>query len=259
MTIRRSDASLVSDLGRLGVTPGGVLLVHSAFSEVGLVETGPLGFIAALELALGPRGTLVMPSWTGDDDSPFVPEATPPATDLGIVPGTFWRLPGVVRNSHPFAFAARGPEAEAITADPLILPPHQSASPLGRVLQRDGEILLVGVGHDANTMIHLAEILAGVPYRRRRHCAVSTGDGPKRVDYGENDHCCQRFALVDGWLRAANAQSEGTIGRAHARLMRAQAVVDAVRPRLEAEPLRFLHPPESGCEECDDARASLVT
>ncbi|NMG16801.1 hypothetical protein GPA24_14900 [Aromatoleum bremense] len=35
-----------------------------------------------------------MPSWTGSDDEPFNPKRPPATADLGIVPETFWRLPG---------------------------------------------------------------------------------------------------------------------------------------------------------------------
>ncbi len=260
MSKRRFDLSVdlvASQLERLGVLEGGVLLVHSSFSTTGPIAGGPSGLIAALTAALGLDGTLVMPSWTGDDDSPFSPLTTPPAAELGILPGTFWRFPGVRLSAHLFAFAALGPEAEAITADLLILPPHQLASALGRVLERDGQIVLLGVGQDANTMIHLAEILGGAPYRRRKHCTVMSDGLPQRIDYCENDHCCQRFALADEWLRACGALREGPVGHGHARLMRASDLVTAVRAQLEADPLIFLHAPRAGCYECDDARASL--
>lgn len=179
------------------------------------------------------------------------------AANLGIVPGTFWSLAGVQRSAHLFAFAALGPEAEAITADPLVLPPHQLASPLGRVLERDGQIILLGTGQDANTMIHLAEILGGAPYRRRMHCTVMNDGLPQRIEFDENDHCCQRFALADDWLRARGTLREGPVGHGHARLMRAQDLVAVVRAQIEANPLIFLHSPRAACHECDDARSSL--
>ena len=53
---------LVWQLLDLGIQPGAVLLVHTAFSRVGPVEGGPSGLIAALRDALGSDGTLVMPS-----------------------------------------------------------------------------------------------------------------------------------------------------------------------------------------------------
>src|SRR5690242_13903834 len=106
-----STAEVAHQLRRLGVEPGGVLLVHTSFRAVRPVANGPAGLIQALRDALGPVGTLVMPSWTGTDDEPFDPRTTPASPDLGIVADTFWRLRGVLRSDHLQAFAAVGPQA----------------------------------------------------------------------------------------------------------------------------------------------------
>jgi aminoglycoside 3-N-acetyltransferase len=241
-------------LRALGVVEGGVLLVHTSFRAVRPVEGGPRGLIAALRDALGPHGTLVMPSWPGTDDEPFDPLTTPAAPDLGVVADTFWRLPGVLRSEHCQAFAAAGPEAAWVTADPLPLPPHIPESPAGRVHDLDGQVLLLGVGHDADTTLHLAEILAGVPYRVPKHCTVLRDGRPLRIDYGENDHCCERFAQADEWLRAEGLQREGSVGHAHARLARARDIVGAALARLARDPLLFLHSASAGCAECDAAQ-----
>jgi aminoglycoside 3-N-acetyltransferase-4 len=198
-----------------------------------------------------------MPSWTGDDDAPFDPAATPAAPDLGVVADTFWRLPGVLRSNHPIAFAAGGPRATQVTAGPLPIPPHGPESPVGRVYELDGQVLLLGVGHDANTTLHLAEVLAGVPYRVPGHCTIMEDGRPVRVDYGENDHCCARFAFADDWLRERGLQSEGQVGHARARLARSRDIVALTLERLTADPLLFLHPPGAGCAECDAARRSI--
>ena len=127
-----SIGELTDQLRALGVREGGVLLVHTSFRAVRPVQGGPAGLIQALRAALGPQGTLVTPAWTGDDEEPFDPATTPAAEDLGIVPDTFWRMPGVVRGQHAFAFAAAGPLAERITAGELPLPPHIPNSPVGQ-------------------------------------------------------------------------------------------------------------------------------
>ena len=62
-----------------------------------------MGLIAALQTALGPEGTLVMPSMSSDDDHPFDPKTTPCA-EMGVVAETFWRVPGVLRSDSPHAF-----------------------------------------------------------------------------------------------------------------------------------------------------------
>src|SRR5262245_27058174 len=94
-SVRRAEhskASVVAQLEAIGVERGGVLLVHTAFRPLRPIEGGPLGLIAALREALGPSGTLVMPSWGGDDNTPFDPKTTPAAGDLGILAAMFWRL-----------------------------------------------------------------------------------------------------------------------------------------------------------------------
>lgn len=250
-------AEVVGQLQALGIQTGDVLLVHTSFRAVRPIEGGPNGLIEALRLALGPGGTLVMPAWADDDDVPFDPARSPASADLGVVADTFWRLPGARRSAHPFAFAAAGPAAEEILADPLPLPPHRHQSPVGRVYDRDGQVLLLGVGHDANTTIHLAELLAGAPYRRPKHCTILQAGQPVRVDYAENDHCCQRFALADEWLRARGLQAEGAVGHAPARLIRSRAIVRVVGEHLARDPLVFLHPPADGCAQCDEARLGI--
>ncbi len=235
-----------------------MLLAHTSFRTVRPVEGGPRGLIDAMRTALGPDGTLVMPSWSGDADEPFDPRTSPAAPDLGVVADTFWRLPGVLRSDHCQAFAAAGREAARVTSDPLPLPPHIPASPVGRVRDLDGQVLLLGVGHDADTTLHLAESIAGVPYRLPMYCTVLRDGRPVRIDYEENDHCCERFALADGWLRARELQSEGPVGHARARLARARDIVHVALEHLADDPLVFLHPPGAGCVECDAARGSVV-
>lgn len=252
-----SRAEVAAQLRHLGVKRGGVLLVHASFRAVRPIEGGPPGLIEALRDALGPDGTLVMPSWTELDDEPFDALTTPSARDLGVVAQTFWRLPGVRRSDHFHAFAAAGPQAAFITADPLPLPPHIPASPVGRVHDLDGQVLLLGVGHDANTTLHLAELIAGVPYRTPSYCTVLENGRATRIDYGENNHCCVRFALADDWLRARGLQTEGRVGQADARLSQSCDIVRVALEYLSVNPLLFLHPVGAGCEECDEARQSV--
>jgi aminoglycoside N3'-acetyltransferase len=252
-----SRAELVRQLRALGVQEGGVLLVHTRFSAVRPVEGGPEGLIVALGEALGPHGTLVMPSWTDDDDAVFDPATSRANPDLGVVPETFRRMPGVARGSHPFAFAATGPRAEHVVGGPLPMPPHIPESAVGRVHDLDGQVLLLGIGHDADTTLHLAEVMAGVAYGLPHHITVLRDGTPVRIDYLENDHCCQRFALADEWLRSSGLQREGAVGHAHARLARSRDIVRLAVERLRDDPFLFLHPRGAGCADCDEARASV--
>ena len=251
--MRASDLTLA--LERLGVVPGSVLVVHTAFSRVGPVEEGPAGLIRALLASVGKAGTLVMPSMSDDDDHLFDPAATR-CRGMGVVADTFWRLPGVLRSNSPHAFAASGPDAALITQDHPVDVPHGLNSPVGRVYELGGSILLLGVGHDANTTVHLAESLAGVRYRCQKSAIVSESGRLVRRAYGEIDHCCENFALVDGWLDAKGQQHHGRIGGSDARLMKSADVVSVVVDRLRADETVFLHP-RGVDRECDEARASM--
>jgi len=257
MSTAVTPSALATQLLDLGVEPGGVLVVHSSFRAIRPVEGGPQGVIEALLEAAGPDGTVVMPSWPGDDDHPFDPNAAS-AADLGVIADTFWRQPGAIRTDHPFTFAALGPQARRITSDPLPIPPHRLESAIGRAWELDAQILLLGVGHDANTTIHLAEVLGGAPYRVPKHITHLVDGRPVRIEYGENDHCCQRFTLADGWLRERGLQREGPVGHGHARLIRSRDVIDVVVEQVRRDPVIFLRPRGSGCEECDGSWASLT-
>jgi aminoglycoside 3-N-acetyltransferase len=241
---------IVAQLGALGVRRGGVLLVHTSFRQVRPVAGGPSGLIEALRSALGPDGTLVMPTMT-DGESVFDPRSTP-TTDMGITAETFWRQEGVVRSTHPGgSFAAAGPLAERICAPQPLAPPHGVDSPPGRVRDLDGQVLLLGVSHSECTMLHVAEAVAGVPYSVEHPCVVEVDGVPARVMIAETDHCCRGFTRMDAWLDARGLQREGRVGNAVAKLAGAQDLVAVAVLHLAEDPLVFLCPAGAGCEECD--------
>ncbi len=195
-----------------------MLVVHTAFSSFGGRAGTPANLIAALRVAAGARGTLVMPSMSDDDEQPFDPQRTP-CIGMGIVADTFWRMPGVIRSDSPHAFAALGPHAAEITAPHPIDVPHGLDSPVGRAYELDAEVLLLGVGHDANTTVHLAENLAGVRYNLPKYATVMRNGQTVRHHYSEVDHCCANFALLDSWLEARGHQQRGFVAGAPARLV----------------------------------------
>ena len=204
----------------LGVQPGGVLLVHCAFSQVKPVEDGPEGLIAALRSALGPEGTLVMPSMTADDDHPFDPRHFlhrhgHRRPDLLAAAGrTAQRQPARLRRGWPAGCPYHRPA-------PRVDVPHGLDSPVGRVYELDGQVLLLGVDHTANTYHPPGQYMRRARYRRKKYVTLLKEGRLSRFDYTEIDHCCQNFSLVDGWLESEGLPRRETVGRGQALVDRA--------------------------------------
>src|SRR6478672_6373319 len=228
--------SLTADLRALGVRPGMTLIAHAALGRFGWVVGGPVAVILALEAALGPTGTLVMPTHSGDLSEPSdwqhppVPEAwwpliraeTPafapdltPTRRMGIIAETFRKQLGAQRSGHPHvSFAARRPQAAFITANHPLTPILGEESPVVRVYALDGWVLLLGVDHGNNTSLHLAEYRAAYPGKRSlRRGAPVLRDGRRAwVEFDDLYIDDADFAQIGaGFARETGLQRAGRV------------------------------------------------
>ncbi len=248
--------TLRSDFTALGVREESTLLVHSSFKALGKwVCGGPAAVVLALGAALGEKGTLVMPTHSGDVGDPARWQNPPvpkewwdtireqmPAYDLeltslwymGVIPDTFRRQVGALRSGHPqVSFAARGPEAKIITADHGLEFGLGERSPLARIYELRGDVLLLGVGHGNNTSIHLAECRANYPGKEHYTSkAPMQVNGERRwVEFPELEYDSEDFEQLGAdFARETGLVKQGQVAGATALLMPQRELVDyAVR------------------------------
>jgi aminoglycoside 3-N-acetyltransferase len=247
-TAPHTIATLADDLRQLGLTSGDVVLVHASTGRVGFVAGGPQAIVEALLAVVGTAGTIVVPTHTpGNTDPaewqhPPVPEAwwsvirdapgfdpnRTPSHWMGVLAETVRTWPGTRRSHHPHvSFAALGSRAADITDGHRLDDALGEHSPLGAINRLDGKVLLLGVGHDSNTSLHLAEWRQPSPPRGHRGGAVRSPDGGSVwltwIDVLEDE---SDFPALGADFEATGAVRIGPVGNATARLMDQRALVD---------------------------------
>lgn len=245
--LRLSD--LVCDLVALGVRPGDLLMVHSSLRSIGLVEGGPETVVDALLQALGPQGTLVVPTFTyptaGNPEFVFDPIHTP--SQMGAISEAARRRPDARRSIHlAHSLAAIGPLAETITTSGGASG-WDAHSPMGQVFNRNGRYLLLGVPYQNLTAMHLCEVWLELPYRKPR-----TSEGRMRHPDGSTTplvsigtpplpgHPGSDYNRLGQRMEDAGLVKLAPVGNALARLLNAHDLRAAGRDLTRHDPNGFL-------------------
>lgn len=155
----------------LGIRPGCCLLVHSSLSALGYCVGGADTVLDSLLEQLGPLGTLVLPTHTwrtfNRGQRHFDVLNTP--SQVGHISEVFRKRKGAIRSLHPtHSVAALGAAQDDLVKDHLLSTgPCGKGSPYDRLMDMDGQVLMLGVGLKNNTCFHTVEALAEVPYLLR--------------------------------------------------------------------------------------------
>lgn len=243
---------LAAQFRALGVQPAQSILLHSSLKRLGWVVGGAVTVVHALLDALGEGGTLMVPTHSADNsdprhwENPPVPESwwqtvrdhTPayhpaysPTWFMGVIADTARQFPGARRSNHPqHSFAAVGANRDALVGgETPIETSLGDGSPLAALYALDGYVLLLGVGHDNNTSLHLSEHRANFPKKTVQEGAAVFVDGVRQwVPFEDIDLDDEDFPTIGVAFEAAHpdAVRAGTIGKAAAKLIRQRPLVD---------------------------------
>ncbi len=162
-----SSADLLRTFRTLGIGPGDTLLVHSSLDQFGAYTGKPTDVLTVLQEAIGPSGTLLLPTLPFTDSAVeyvrgagvFDVERTP--SKMGLLTELFRRMPGVIRSIHPtHAVAIKGAAAaELASGHSEAKTPCGRGTPYARLLERSGKILFLGCDIRAMTFFHSIEEL----------------------------------------------------------------------------------------------------
>jgi aminoglycoside 3-N-acetyltransferase len=185
---KKTPTTTIEDI-RWGIRALGLsgrsVAVHASLSSFGHVRGGAQTVIDGV---LAEGCTMMVPAFTGRYIVPLPPEMQlprngreyPPVTYLpteieseiydskvdeidrhrmGAIPEAVVKRSGRARGNHPLcSFAALGSEAQALVRDQS---PLKVFAPFAALAERDGWVILMGVGLERMTLLHLAEKRAG--------------------------------------------------------------------------------------------------
>jgi len=241
-------ATLEAELRELGLAEGMVVLVHSSLSALGWTSGGAVAVVQALMNVLTEAGTIVMPSHSGELsepshwENPPVPEDwwqiirdTMPAYDanltatrgMGKIVDCFRSHPDVVRSNHPqVSFCAWGKYADEITKNHQLAYGLGEHSPLQKIYDLDGYVLLFGVGYSNNTSLHLAENHAKNRPTFRTGTPIIEHGVQVWKEFEDYDTDDEYFEEIGKLFEEKHDILIGAVGNATCRLMKQRTLVD---------------------------------
>lgn len=252
---------IAEGLRRLGLDGSSSVIAHASLRSFGYVEGGATAVCRAL---LAVCGTVLMPAFSDDETAVPAPPGlvrplnavlvasswqefdeamarakpfskdTPIDREIGVIPETMRREMPCARSAHPrMSFIAAGRHAEELTAAGRL---DWCLGPIEALAARDGGVLLLGVGHDKNTAIHLAEQRLGRS-RFYRYAKVAPGVW---AEFPNIPGCSDGFDDIETLL--AGATLEVMIGECRARLIPLADVLAAAEAMILEDPAALLRP-----------------
>ena len=229
---------IVKALRELGLKEGSILTAHSSLASFGNVQGGAATIVDALLETVGEAGTLLMPSLPAG--SPYNFRNTP--TNMGAVAEHFRKMRGVVRSMCPCVPAtAYGPHAREFVENHHTCKSPYIGSPYDMAAIAGGEVLLLGVDQDRNTLLHCVEAYTRMPYMNSTELEYVDEKGNLQI-YRSTLYAGphRSFISIEPLLRDAGLIKTTKIGNCVARLMNGKQLLDFCVTQLKKDPALFL-------------------
>ena len=241
---------IAEELKRLGLERNDVVMVHCSLKSMGYVCGGAQAVIEALTDVVGPDGTIMMPTqswknldpeegvhWDAEeadwqkirDNWPAYDKRITPTNTMGAVAEMFRSWPGSIRSDHPArSVCAWGKHADFLTKSHDLSNIFGDGSPIARLYDLDGKVLLLGVGYDKNTSLHLADARAEYPGKHNctEHSAIQENGVRVWKQYSTLYVDGEDFTEIGAGFEKEHPVSRGKIGEAEIKLMRQRELVD---------------------------------
>jgi len=269
---RVTRAELARDLAQLGIARGDTLFVHSSLKSLGYVEGGAAAVVGALQDAVGPEGTLLVPTYylpagtvkATCEMAGYVFDPNSHGTNMGRLPETFLAGTASHRSVHPtHSVSAWGRHAQYLTEAHHQAPSiFGHGSPWQRFVGIEGaKVLGLGVSMGPVTFYHVLEDALGdafpVPVwearsyrlacldRQGQPCEVpvrpfARAVSAQRIDYPGRTDLRDYFREE---FERAGLRVNGKVGDAQAWFIPAQAFFDHLQ-HLAAENITIYSTPE---------------
>ena len=197
--VRRSE--LVRGIRAIGVREGAIVFVHTSMRALGWVVGGPETVVRAMLDAVGPDGTVAaVASWCDiplrldemsaerrrayrEEMPGFDPDHSEANPGYGRLPERLRSWPGSVKSAHPDQrVVAVGPRAHWLTEQHALDDSFGTDTPFARLVEADGQVLMLGAPLRSLTLLHHAEAIADVPNKRRRTYSLPFA-GPRATEW----------------------------------------------------------------------------
>ncbi len=249
-----APGSVTDALRSVGIRNGSTILVHAdaivaaQFSAAAAEQRLDL-LIEAIAAAIGPTGTLVIPTFSYSFTKGEIFDVLNTPSAVGMVSERFRMLSGVLRSADPiFSFACKGPLARELCAIP-VKECFGSESVFAALHRLNADLVDLGCSMSrGGTFVHYVETAHGVDYRHgkvfsgtvilpnreTRECSVvyNVRDLTRKSD--ADLRRLQKRLAEDGKLRSSD------VGRSRILAVAANDFFDTAWTMLDEDPLSLI-------------------